>query len=117
MERQVIQSGGETVRRYFLPMCTVFATVTGSIPVLTTKQIKKMKNLLVEKTEVKLNDEDKIKKFIEESKSNDGVIIKIQNNIYRHLIDKDGRCFIKNITPIFEFTSEDELETILKTKI
>ena len=69
--------------------------ITGSSPVLTTKRIK-MKNLLVEKTEVKLNDEDKIKNFIEESKSNDGVIIKIQNNIYRHLIDKDGRCFIKN---------------------
>ena len=76
-----------------------------------------MKNLLVEKEEVKLNDEDKIKNFIEESKSNDGVIIKIQNNIYRHLIDKDGRCFTKIIIPIFEFTSEDELETILKTKI
>ena len=28
-----------------------------------------MKNLLVEKTGVKLNDEDKIKNFIEESKS------------------------------------------------
>lgn len=40
-----------------------------------------MKNLLVEKTEVKLNDEDKIKNFIDESKGNDGVIIKIQNNI------------------------------------
>ena len=76
-----------------------------------------MKNLIVEKTEVKLNDEDKIKNFIEESKSNDGVIIKIKNNVYRHLIDKDGRCFTKNITPIFEFTSEDELETILKTQI
>lgn len=76
-----------------------------------------MKNLLVEKTEVKLNDEDKINRFIEESKSNDGVIIKIQNNVYRHLIDNDGRYFIKNITPIFEFDSYDELETILKTKI
>lgn len=76
-----------------------------------------MKNLIVEKTEVKLNDEDKIKNFIEESKSNDGVIIKIKNNVYRHLIDKDGRCFTKNITPIFEFTSEDELETILKTQM
>jgi hypothetical protein len=42
-----------------------------------------MKNLVVEKTEVKLNDEDKINNFIEESKSNDGVIIKIQNNVYR----------------------------------
>lgn len=77
----------------------------------------KMKNLVVEKTEVKLNDEDKINDFIEESKGNDGVIIKIQNNVYRHLIDKNGRCFIKNITPIFEFDSYDELETILKTKI
>jgi hypothetical protein len=76
-----------------------------------------MKNLIIEKTEVKLNDEDKIKNFIEESKSNDGVIIKIKNNVYRHLIDKDGICFTKNITPIFEFTSEDELETILKTQI
>jgi hypothetical protein len=76
-----------------------------------------MKNLVVEKTEVKLNDEDKINNFIEESKSNDGVIIKIQNNVYRHLIDKNGSCFIKNITPIFEFDSYDELETILKTKI
>ena len=76
-----------------------------------------MKNLLVEKTEVKVNYEVKMKNFIEDSKSNEGVIIKIQNNVYRHLIDKDGKCFIKNITPVFEFDSYDELETILKTKI
>jgi hypothetical protein len=88
--------------------------IAGSNPVLTTK---KMKNLLVEKTEVKMNDEDKIKNFIEESKSDDGVIIKIRNNLYRHRIDKDGSCFLINITPIFEFTSEDELITLLKTKI
>lgn len=36
--------------------------------------------------------------------------------IYRHLIDKDGKCFIKNITPIFEFDSLNELETILKKR-
>ena len=76
-----------------------------------------MKNLLVEKTEVKLNDEDKLKNFIEESKGNDGVIIKIQNDVYRHWIDKDGKRFIKNITPVFEFDSYDELEKILQTKI
>ena len=76
-----------------------------------------MKNLIVEKPEVKLNEEEKINSFIENSKSDDGVIIKIQNNVYRHLIDKDGKCFIKNITPIFEFDSYDELETILKTQI
>jgi len=76
-----------------------------------------MKNLIVEKPEVKLNEEEKVNSFIENSKSNDGVIIKIQNNVYRHLIDKDGKCFIKNITPIFEFDSYDELETILKTQI
>jgi len=76
-----------------------------------------MKNLIVEKPEVKLNEEEKVNSFIENSKSDDGVIIKIQNNIYRHLINKDGKCFIKNITPIFEFDSYDELETILKTKI
>jgi hypothetical protein len=76
-----------------------------------------MKNLIVEKPEVNLNEEEKINSFIKNSKSNDGVIIKIQNNVYRHLIDKDGKCFIKNITPIFEFDSYDELETILKTQI
>jgi len=76
-----------------------------------------MKNLIVEKPEVNLNEEEKINSFIENSKSDDGVIIKIQNNVYRHLIDKDGKCFIKNITPIFEFDSYDELETILKTQI
>ena len=76
-----------------------------------------MKNLLVEKTEVKLNEEEKINSFIEESKNNGGVIIKIKNNLYRHSIDKNGRCFTKNITPIFEFDSYDELETILKTSL
>jgi glutathione peroxidase-family protein len=76
-----------------------------------------MKNLIVEKTEVKLDEEEKINSFIENSKSDEGVIIKIKNNVYRHLIDKDGKCFIKNITPIFEFDSYDELETILKTQI
>ena len=76
-----------------------------------------MKNLLVEKTEVKLNEKEKVNSFIEESKNNDGVVIKIQNNTYRHLIDKDGRCFTEIIIPIFEFDSYDELETILKTKI
>jgi len=76
-----------------------------------------MKNLLVEKTEVKLNEKEKVNSFIEESKNNDGVVIKIQNKLYKHLIDNDGKCFIKNITPIFEFDSYDELESILKTKI
>ncbi len=49
--------------------------------------------------------------------NNDGVIIKIQNDVYRHWIDKDGKRFIKNITPVFEFDSYDELEKILQTKI
>lgn len=76
-----------------------------------------MKKLIVERTEIKMNDEEKIKDFIEDSKQDEGVIIKIENNIYRHLIDKDGKCFTKNITPIYEFKNYDELETILKTKI
>lgn len=37
-----------------------------------------MKNLIVEKSEVKMNEEKKVNSFIESAKSDDGVIIKIQ---------------------------------------
>lgn len=43
---------------------------------------------------------------------------KKNNNIYyQFLIDKDGKCSIRTIPPVFEFDSYDELETVLKTQI
>lgn len=74
-----------------------------------------MKDLLLEKPVIKLNDDDKINSFLTYSKLENGVVIKIGNNLYKHKIDDDGTCWLSILIPFYEFDDMDELTNILET--